>query len=313
MQPLRVPQELGVLAAAVERQVIDLHRGSGVVLDSPVHRGRRRNKQLAQTVSSVPAGARLVVRALSRDHVAALGGSDRATDPTELLSPADVATLANALGLSVVTLAPYGVLLPGPAEGPSLLDPEASTHRWRRTLSWIPEDRHLLDLVLFVERALVAGLPSAVAPRMLVVLEKRRDRAGNGRWLRDQHAAAEAWSTDRPARLAGLVTSETRAELDRLLGPVRARYLGFVLLDVAQRRLGGLDASVVLTPARAEEFRAWQRAARIDAATTEFLRAWPRGCRARMHRGVDTTLAVDYPIQKELLTEHFRLFDGSHS
>ena len=32
-----------------------------------------------------------------------------------------------------------------------------------------------------------------------------------------------------------------------------------------------------------------------------------------MHRGVDTTLAVDYPIQKELLTEHFRLFDGSHS
>ncbi|SFC38459.1 hypothetical protein SAMN04487968_10636 [Nocardioides terrae] len=300
-----------MLAAAIERQVIDLHRSTGVVLDRAIGRGRRHNKDLARVVSDLPAGERLLLRALSRDYAAAVDGADPRPDLAELLSPADVVALANASGLHVVSLVPYGALLDGPTPGPSHLDPESTTYRWRRTLSWIPEDPHLLDLILFVERALVEHMPPTVAPRMLVVLEKRRDRSGNNRWLRDRSAAAEAWSRDSSAGLARLVTAETRSELDRLLEPVRARYLGFVLLDVALRRLGGLDESAVLTPARAAEFHAWQRAARIDAATTAFLRSWPRGCPSRKHRGVDTTLAVDYPIQKELLTEHFGLFDGS--
>ncbi|MDF1604884.1 hypothetical protein [Nocardioides sp. YIM 152315] len=300
--------ELAGLAEAIEADIVARHSATGRPVERGTLVGRRRwPAELAKLAGRLPASGRLIVDALSRDHldavVRARGHSSasavrRARRLRGLVSPAELAAAAETADLAIVDVVPYGALLGGPEPELSHLAALERTHRWRRTLSWLPEDPGLTGLVLFLERAVVARLPTVVTHRMMIVVEKRRDPESNQAWLRREG------SGDEPA-----LSGELRAELDRLLEPAHARYLGFALLDAAQRLVPTLGATEVLGPARSDEYLTWRRAHDIDDAVTSFVRDWPRGRPARFRRGVDTTHAVDYHLVADLLEQHFRLFD----
>jgi len=164
----------------------------------------------------------------------------------------------------------------------------------------------LTELIQMLERAVIAALPMLATHRTLVVLEKGRGQE-NTRWLRCQQEDAAAWSKGTLLR-ASSVDQALVPEIDRCLNPARARFVGFMLVDALQQHLLDIDDADLWGEERADEFRAWRRARAIDAATGRFLREWPRGVDARMRRKVDTTLAADYRLARDVLEGHLRLF-----
>ena len=122
-----------------------------------------------------------------------------------------------------------------------------------------------------------------------------------------QQDAAAAWG--RGTLLdASPVDQVLATELSARLAPTRVRFLGFVLVHALQQHMVQIDEVALWGQERADEYRAWRRAAAIDAETTRFLREWPRGVDARIRRRVDTTLAADYRLARDVLERYFRLF-----
>ncbi|SDC00505.1 hypothetical protein [Nocardioides lianchengensis] len=197
--------------------------------------------------------------------------------------PGDLEAHAAGAGLALSRAVPYGVLLGG---GDSVLAPLDRTHRWRRVLSWLPYDPRLLDLAVTLDGVLGAALPDATAPRRLVIL----DPVGT--------PAPDVPDDPGPA------------DLDPLLTTSRTRYLCFAVVAQLAQRLASLEIASVLPPQRAEEYDAWQAAHAVDDQVTRILGAWSTGCARRMRHGADVTLASDYPLARQLLEQHYRVFDG---
>jgi hypothetical protein len=249
------------------------------------------------------------VHTVSGDYLRAVG------IPHGGLTIDELADLADGDGLVIAAASPYGALLGGPTPTASLLADLENTNRWRRLLGWIEADPTLRAAVRVLEDTLVAALPPGATHRMLLVLERRPDPAANAAWRdRTQTVRRSLAAGEVDDVLAGLDTAgEALATgLVPMLGSSKVRYLCFCLLGAATDRLPGLDAARFLPADVAATYDDWHRAGAIDAEATALARGWAASSPMRLHHGIDVTLACDYPLVRDLLSQHYGLFGDNH-
>jgi hypothetical protein len=302
--------ELTRLARQLEAAALERHRHDGdLIARRSVTTVDDWEPVVASRLREGPEGLRLLAHVVSGDYLRAVGA------PGGGLTVEELADLADADGLAIEAISPYGALLGGPDSTASLLADLENTNRWRRLLGWIEGDATLASAVRVLERTLIAALPPGVTHRMLVVLARRSAATANAGWRDRSRTVSRSLATgDLEGAVPGLATiAQTLAtELAPLLTSSKVRYLCFSILNAAASRLPGLDATRFLPADVAATYAAWRRAGLIDAEATALTRTWAASSPMRLHHGVDVTLACDYPLVRDLLAQHYGLFGDEH-
>jgi SAM-dependent methyltransferase len=274
---------------------------------------------LAEWKRVVRPGGRLVFDIHSQDHEDAARAAKRLPPILERehmdfhsrMRVAELADAADALGLRIVAVTPYiggnvntwfeGTLAQGP--------------RLTRLLSWLGSDADLYAFALFLEHSVYAYLTSRATGRFMVALDNVADTVANRVWLEQDERLNRALSGHfDPVELSHLIPAfdtQWQEQLNRHLDHPRNRLLFFFLWSAFWAFPDGPDPLVFLETAHAERFRAWRRAARIDAATTASLRDFvsdPRFAEAFSVEGVDLRAGLEYELTGEMLANYHKAF-----
>lgn len=267
-------------------------------------------------------GGRLIFDICSRDHldlaraVRAMPSSDHADNPADFFACAgdrELADAAEAAGLSVVGLIPYGLFSSGLDYNLWRRNTLASGSSWERLLSWLKTDKRLFDFALFIEREVVGSLPTVVTGRFMAVLEKApaasdgwrarsdgvRSLWGGGYTDADWYAALPAWNAGWRTRLN-----------DHLAHP-RNRAMLYFLWTLFMDFEGAPDMTRFLDDDLARTFREWARSRLLDLATTHSLRALIQDSRFASlfeREGVNLRAGLEYELTREMLTHYFQAF-----
>lgn len=271
-------------------------------------------------------GGRIVFDINSLDHYNAMQGRhDRYQDlipsrPEDYaqfmlaLSARDVVEYADAHGLAVVEIVPYGGFASDSSRWPWGDGLLKQKHWWRRQLEWVSRDTALFDFTLFMEQRLFAVLTTKVAGRCMVVLEKRADPAANRAWL----AARE----ELDQRLSGVIDAALLAEvvpggwedwhatLNALLDHPRNRVIfGFLLQVLGQR---GIDLAVgdLLAARHLDALRTWIGQETCDAQALLLASGWhacPEIAEAVTLAGVNLGPGLEYGLLRRLLRDYFEV------
>jgi SAM-dependent methyltransferase len=273
-------------------------------------------------------GGRLIFDIHSLDHVTAAYGRDSAfwppslkrtcepenfTDYVSRISVDDLVSFANEAGFSIAAVLPYGAFLGGGNINWLQYEELESTHKWKRVLSWFARDQGLLDLGLFLEEALISRLTPRITGRMFVILDNKRDEAGNARFAADLKARDQALDQRDFAALAPWLPMKIEAyagQFERLLAPLRSRHFFFLLYRSLLARAPGFDFRGALPEATQRQMTEWMRMGSIDRQAVEIARNWCAAGEFRMQSGVDVSLGVEYFLVRDLLSKYFGLFSG---
>lgn len=303
---------------------------SAVALNVMVHFPNWR-EALAEWRRVVRPGGRLLFDIHSSSHVRLAYGESPAHWPEALrqtdnpkdfanymarLSVTELVEHANAQGLTVKAVVPYGAFLGGGNVNWLLYQQLERTRRWKRVLSWFACDPGLAELGLFLEQQLVGRLSPSLAGRLFVVLENRADPTANARFEQNALALDAALSQRSFVALQpwlGLPIAECATELRRLLQPLRARHFFFSLFDALLDRLPDYDFGGLLLPEVEEQMRTWRALRQADRRAVAIARGWSADCEQRFRHGVDVTQGSEYFLVEAVLTEYFGLFSGERT
>ncbi|MEO4048346.1 class I SAM-dependent methyltransferase [Pseudomonas sp. CAU 1711] len=303
---------------------------SAVALNVMVHFPNWR-EALQEWRRVVRPGGRLLFDIHSSDHIRLAYGESRENWPDALRKTADCADFANymarlsvaelvehadAQGLTVHALVPYGAFLGGGNINWLLYEALERTHKWKRVLSWFAADAGLVALGLFLERQLIARLSPCLAGRLFVVLENRADPAANARFAQQMAESEAALSKRSFGALQSwlqLPVAELAAELGQLLQPMRARHFFFCLYDALLARLPDYDFAGLLLPELEEQFQAWRSQRQADRRATVISRQWAAACAQRYSHGVDISQGSEYLLVEAILSDYFGLFTGERT
>lgn len=303
---------------------------SAVALNVMVHFPNWR-EALAEWRRVVRPGGRILFDIHSKSHVLAAYGEDpeqwpealrRTNDPQDFanymarLSTAELAEHANAVGLTLVAMVPYGAIFGGGNVNWLLYEALERTHKWKRVLSWFAHDPALFELGLFIEQQLIGRLTPRAAGRLFVVLENRADPEANARFVAETAAIDAALAQHSfPALQPWLALSEADCaiELQRLLKPLRARHLFFSLFDTLLDRCPDYAFGALLLPDVLEQLLTWRAMRQIDKRTMAIAGGWSEGFPQRFKQGVDVTQGSEYLLVESLLTEYFGVFSGARA
>lgn len=303
---------------------------SAVALNVMVHFPNWR-EALAEWRRVVRPGGRLLFDIHSYSHVEMAYGENpsrwpqalrQTDDPKDFanymarLSVAELVEHANAQGLTLHAIVPYGAFLGGGNVNWLLYEQLERTHKWKRVLSWFSCDPGLAELGLFLERQLISHLSPSLAGRLFVVLENRADPAANARFAQESAALEAAMAQRSFAALQpwlGVSVAECATELRRLLQPLRARHFFFSLFDALLDRLPDYDFSGLLLPDVEEQLLTWRALRQADRRAVAIARGWSADCEQRFRHGVDVTQGSEYFLVEAILTEYFELFSGERT
>ncbi|MEE1949785.1 class I SAM-dependent methyltransferase [Pseudomonas alcaligenes] len=276
-------------------------------------------------------GGRLLFDIHSSSHVRMAYGVDRARWPEALrktddphdfanyMARLDVAELvehANAQGLTVRAVVPYGAFLGGGNVNWLLYEQLERSHRWKRVLSWFACDPGLAELGLFLEQKLVGLLSPSLAGRVFVVLENRADPAANASFAQQAESLEIALSQRSFSALQPWLDQGGRdyaVELRRLLQPLRARHFFFSLFDALLERLPDYDFRGLLMPEVEEQLLTWRAMRQADRRAMAIAQGWSAGYEQRFRHGVDVAQGSEYFLVESVLTEYFGLFTGERT
>jgi SAM-dependent methyltransferase len=277
---------------------------------------------LAEWKRVVRPGGRLLFDIYSDDHervaCAAKGMArpERAAplDYFSLIRLADLAGWADQLGLRIVAVRPYGGLLTGLYANLWRRGSRAESHDWERLMTWMAVDRRMLDFALFLEREVIAHLPSSATYHLMVALEATPDPAANAAWLRrDAEIGAALQSELTWPAVSSLMpawNADWRAQLNAHLDWPRNRVLLFLLWSGLWRHAPGFDLASFLEERHAARLYAWLQAEMTDAIVGNVLRMlehWPPLAERFSHNQVPMWGALEYDLTRELLRGYYQV------
>lgn len=265
-------------------------------------------------------GGRMVLDLRSPAHwQAAFGDSptdwpeNGRTDPAvALCSPATLIAAADARGLCLVALEPYGGLW----DNALLYLRLEHRLKWLRLLSWLDSDETFFKLALLLEQQILARLGTSACGRYLVALEKRRDPDGNAAWAETLAAREAVLASPSLVGIEGLLqqapNSFAAATVD-LLGSLRIRHFLFLLQQALALYRPDFDLEPWLAPQVAEQLRHWQRAQSIDVRNMAIARGWVTDPELRLRQSVDLVSGLEYHLAGALLRDYFKIHRGVNS
>lgn len=228
---------------------------------------------------------------------------------------AELAAVADELGLAIVTVIPYGAVISGSDQNLWRLNTLADQHSWDRLLTWLKVDVRMLEFALFLEREVVGRLTTPVTDHFMVVLDNVADPARNATWLKwhRELSAALAFGI-RHADLAGLIPAwdaDWKARLNAHLDWPRNRVLFYLLWSCFWDFPDSLALEDFLDGRHLETLKLWHRHWQMDQATTSALRAFrdaPEFTGRFEYAGVDLRGGLEYELTREVLTSYFQAF-----
>ena len=281
---------------------------------------------LADWTRVVKPGGRIVFDVHSLDHMLAVAAA-RNCATEALLTPEqrskpehyflrigarDVAEAANALGLCVVALIPYGAILGGGNLNYWLLDSLLWGDYGDRALSWMALDEKLFEFGAFVEQRIAARLSTHATPRFMAVLEKREDAEQTERVVNYHKGIGAAFSgtpsMSALAPLAGVALNEWTSALPALLEHEPNRVLFQMMLSSPTARRLRVLLEDVLGLERAREAYDANEQLRIDTSVHEFVRSWHKDLVDPKHlkyKGVDLGPSLEYDAMRAVLESEF--------
>jgi ubiquinone/menaquinone biosynthesis C-methylase UbiE len=303
---------------------------SAVALNVMVHFPNWR-EALAEWQRVVRPGGRILFDIHSKAHVHAAYGEDRGqwpqalqqtNDPTDFanymarLDTRELVEYADAAGLAVLAVVPYGAIFGGGNVNWLLYEQLERSHKWKRVLSWFASDPALLELGLFIEQQLIGQLSPCVAGRVFVVLENRADPQANKLFAENIDAIDAALGQRSFSALQPwlkLSLADCASELRRLLQPLRARQFFFSLFDVLLDQQPDYAFDGLLLPDVLEQLLTWRALRQADTRAMAIAKGWSAACPSRTMHGVDVSQGSAYFLLESLLTEYFGVFSGERA
>ena len=231
----------------------------------------------------------------------------------------DICRWASANGMTLSAIIPVGVLFGGAAYNHLLAGLE-SRRDWQRLLSWLPNDRSLLDLALWLEEGWIAHMSSRISGRFFVVLEKVDNPAHNDAWLsRNQALNQLLQQTESVADIAaavGIDLPSWHQKLRPLLRQVRCRAYLYLIYREVRRLRPTLDVAPLLPPEFAQLFDDWFLQDAIDERSLDWIRNWQRSpefAGAFQFAGVPLAPGLEYGLMEMILTQYFGVYSGVRS
>jgi len=312
------PVQFRVMDAA-QLDCADATFDSVIALNTMVHFPHWR-AVLAEWTRAVRPGGRVIFDLCSQDHLDTARAVCGLPPPSEVAHPADffacasgaeMAAVADELGLSIVALIPYGLFSSGLDYNLWRPGSLAVGSGWERLVSWIAVDPQLLAFSEFIERELVGALSIRVTGRFMAILEKRP--GANDDWLAQQECL-NATLADAERLRQALPPSWDASWCERLnrhLDHARNRVLFYFLWTCLWAYPSLPDPALWLEPQHSRTLRAWRRARELDTATTEALRAFiqePAFAALFDQSGVNLRAGLEYELTRELLTDYHQAF-----
>lgn len=220
---------------------------------------------------------------------------------------AELVDTANQLGLRIAAVVPYAGIFAGGNVNLWLKNTLADGTRYDRLLSWLISDPALLAFAQFLEQDVFAHLTTRVTGRMMVVLDKLPDSAGNLLWLQRNEqlntAMAKGIDADFAARIPSF-DSDWRQRLNQHLDHPRNRVLLHFLLSAWRDWPDRLDLAAFLDPRHARTLLTWQHQDALDqvvSGTLHSLSRQPEVAAIFSHRGVPLMGGLEYELTRDLL------------
>ncbi|EXF47097.1 hypothetical protein BAY1663_00356 [Pseudomonas sp. BAY1663] len=234
-------------------------------------------------------------------------------DPSvALCSPATLLAAADARGLSLVALEPYGGIWDNALLYLRLEHPL----KWLRLLSWLDSDETFFELALLLEQQVLARLGTSLSGRYLVALAKRRDPAGNAAWAEVLAARETVLADSSLTGIEGLLQQRPNAfaiGTAGLLSSLRTRHFLFLLQQALAFHRPDFAFEQWLVPQVTEQLRRWQQAQSIDARNMAITRGWMVEQSQRLRQGVDLVSGLEYHLATALLRDYFKTHSGVSS
>lgn len=226
-------------------------------------------------------------------------------------------------GGQVADLFPLGLLNGAEWSNHWLQDLE-SRYWWQRLLSWLGEDKNLLQFAMLLDENIIAQVPSGISARNFLALEKAANKIQETPFDYGTHQIKQAniW-------LAWLSGSESRCPLPILSVPSaidqlwlalmkspRAQVLCFELLQALSRLAPAAPWQDLLPPPICQLFADWKLQDQLDVLSVDICRHWSTQAshgNHLVHAGVSLAPALAYPLTETLLTHYFGVFSGSRS
>ncbi|MGR2662095.1 MULTISPECIES: class I SAM-dependent methyltransferase [Chromobacterium] len=264
-------------------------------------------------------GGRLIFDIYSLDHLSFARQADVTVDELMAqgasafnmhLSAERLCLAANEIGLKVLGTVPYGSLFSGEYHHPAFPMPLQQTNWWRRQLSWLAADSHLLEMSVFLEREWFGCLSGITTGRFMVVLENSVDVAANQQWLEqdgqlNNYLVGEQVRLDDLAPWLGMAPDEWRTAFDLHLDRARNRTVAYFLLSSFLGRTNAVDWTD-LAPRNGAILQRWSDAETIDRDLQGFVRSWHQDVKTQhlcQVNEVDLASALEYRLQRRLVTE----------
>jgi ubiquinone/menaquinone biosynthesis C-methylase UbiE len=251
------------------------------------------------------------------DRARELFAAARAEEFMLRLSVEEIIPAFDELGLTVVTIVPYGLMFGSSAKARFLDGSRASGYAWDRMLSYVAADPAFHEFCLFVEREIVAKLTTTVTHRYMVVAERRADHEANAAWLarnRDFEAALRANSGPSSLKPFGLDAQTIRARAGALLESDISRMALVRLLDCMEGWGYKVDLASYIPEKPYEDVRDCLDRFALDDAVSRKLGTWYESADVKgtlEYRGVPLGPTLAYDMMRRFLEEGFDAFADS--
>ncbi|HKP94125.1 MAG TPA: class I SAM-dependent methyltransferase, partial [Fibrobacteria bacterium] len=185
----------------------------------------------------------------------------------------DVAREATRQGATLHALVPFNPFS-GASRWPGLI----GNNRWLRMLSWFHEDESFFECARFLEEDIIGRLSAALAPKIMVVLEKRADPEANAAWLenyrRMERTLAQGASADSLAPFLGTSAEALRAAFGAHASDPRSRALLYRVWKYLHAIGFVMRPHNFFPPETAERFWEWHLQDEDGSRLSAFLKEW---------------------------------------
>ncbi|MEO7426919.1 MAG: class I SAM-dependent methyltransferase [Fibrobacteria bacterium] len=258
------------------------------------------DKIMAEMLRVVRPGGRVIFDIYSLDHeltadICSAGKTEYRENPADFqnflcrVKAGDIAREATRQGATLHALVPFNPFS-GASRWPVLI---GGVNAWHRMLSWFHADERLFECARFLEEDIVGKLSTALAPKIMVVLEKRGDAGANAQWLeryqRMEATLARGSSAESLAPFLACTAAELRSRFDAHAQDARSRGLMYRVWKYLHSIGFSMRPHDFFPTDTADLFWEWHVREAGDRRLGDFLKEWqslPSVRRAFTYRGV---------------------------
>lgn len=222
----------------------------------------------------------------------------------------DIAAWCDANQCMLRAVVPYASIYGKPAYN-RWLTPLEDRFDWQRLLSWLGNDKKLMDLAVFIEEAIIPHLGSKSTCRFFAIIDNTPDE--NKAWLREDEARSQAIKNGDWASVLPIQKTVWLKRLSQLLSTPRNRQLLFRLIETMSHRFPGFDLLCLVPEPYQSLFNDWRLQNLLDKSALQIAEQWPNTSSAGnslIFKGIPLAPGLEYNLMENILTRQYEVFSG---